>query len=117
MDDQPPFREAARRVVEAMPGFAWAGEAGSGAEAIDFAREHRARRVLAVDDLLNEHSQLFAMQPGHRRRHSGMWRGRTLTVLACAAGPIRAAFRRSDALIAAFPDAASLLAGFRSGRP
>ena len=34
VDDQQPFREAARRVVDATAGFAWAGEAGSGAEAV-----------------------------------------------------------------------------------
>ena len=39
VDDQPPFREAARRVVDATAGFAWAGEAGSGAEAVDLVRE------------------------------------------------------------------------------
>jgi DNA-binding NarL/FixJ family response regulator len=33
VDDQPLFRAAARRVVEATDGFEWAGEAGSGAEA------------------------------------------------------------------------------------
>jgi len=38
VDDQPPFREAARRVVDATAGFAWAGEAGSGAEAVDLVR-------------------------------------------------------------------------------
>jgi DNA-binding NarL/FixJ family response regulator len=39
VDDQPPFRDAARRVVDATAGFAWAGEAGSGAEALDLVRE------------------------------------------------------------------------------
>ena len=39
VDDQPPFREAARRVVDATAGFAWAGEAGSGAEAVHLVRE------------------------------------------------------------------------------
>ena len=39
VDDQPPFREAARRVVDATAGFAWAGEASSGAEALDLVRE------------------------------------------------------------------------------
>jgi DNA-binding NarL/FixJ family response regulator len=39
VDDQPPFREAARRVVDATAGFAWAGEAGSGAEAVNLVRE------------------------------------------------------------------------------
>jgi two-component system, NarL family, invasion response regulator UvrY len=38
VDDQPPFREAARQVVDATAGFAWAGEAGSGAEAVDLVR-------------------------------------------------------------------------------
>ena len=39
VDDQPPFRDAARRVVDATAGFAWAGEAGSGAEAVLRVRE------------------------------------------------------------------------------
>ena len=39
VDDQRPFREAARRVVDATAGFAWAGEAGSGEEGVDFVRE------------------------------------------------------------------------------
>jgi len=39
VDDQRPFREAARRVVDATDGFAWAGEAGSGEEAVDLIRE------------------------------------------------------------------------------
>jgi DNA-binding NarL/FixJ family response regulator len=39
VDDQRPFREAARRVVDATAGFAWAGEACSGAEAVDLVRE------------------------------------------------------------------------------
>jgi two-component system, NarL family, invasion response regulator UvrY len=38
VDDQPPFRVAAREVVDATAGFAWAGEAGSGAEAVDLVR-------------------------------------------------------------------------------
>jgi DNA-binding NarL/FixJ family response regulator len=38
VDDQPPFREAARQVVDATAGFAWAGEAESGAEAVDLVR-------------------------------------------------------------------------------
>jgi DNA-binding NarL/FixJ family response regulator len=39
VDDQRQFREAARRVVDATAGFAWAGEAGSGEEAVDRVRE------------------------------------------------------------------------------
>ena len=38
VDDQLPFRAAAREVVDATAGFAWAGEAGSGAEAVDLVR-------------------------------------------------------------------------------
>ena len=38
VDDQSPFRVAAREVVDATAGFAWAGEAGSGAEAVDLVR-------------------------------------------------------------------------------
>ena len=39
VDDQPPFRDAARRVVDATAGFSWVGEAGSGAEAVERVRE------------------------------------------------------------------------------
>jgi DNA-binding NarL/FixJ family response regulator len=39
VDDQRPFREAARRVVDATAGFAWAGEARSGEEAVALVRE------------------------------------------------------------------------------
>ncbi len=46
VDDQPPFREAARRVVDATAGFAWAGEAGSGAEAVDVVREREPDIVI-----------------------------------------------------------------------
>ena len=38
VDDQRPFRNAAREVVDATAGFSWAGEAGSGAEALEFVR-------------------------------------------------------------------------------
>jgi two-component system, NarL family, invasion response regulator UvrY len=46
VDDQQPFREAARRVVEATPGFAWAGEAASGAEAVDLVRDYEPDIVI-----------------------------------------------------------------------
>ncbi len=46
VDDQPPFREAARRVVDATAGFGWAGEAGSGAEAVDLVRACRPDIVI-----------------------------------------------------------------------
>jgi DNA-binding NarL/FixJ family response regulator len=40
VDDHPRFLEAARAVVDATPGFTWAGGAASGAEALAFiARE------------------------------------------------------------------------------
>jgi two-component system invasion response regulator UvrY len=35
VDDHPRFLDAARAVVDATPGFAWAGSASSGAEALD----------------------------------------------------------------------------------
>ena len=35
VDDQPPFRAAAREVVDATAGFTWAGEARSGAEGVE----------------------------------------------------------------------------------
>jgi len=37
VDDHPRFLEAARAVVEATPGFAWAGGASSGEEALESA--------------------------------------------------------------------------------
>jgi DNA-binding NarL/FixJ family response regulator len=39
VDDHSPVREAMRQVVEAADGFAFAGEASSGSEALDAARE------------------------------------------------------------------------------
>jgi DNA-binding NarL/FixJ family response regulator len=48
VDDQPPFREAARRVVDATPGFTWAGEACSGAEGMALVRE-RSPDLVIVD--------------------------------------------------------------------
>ena len=48
VDDQRPFREAARRVVDATAGFAWAGEAGSGEEAVTLVRE-RAPDIVIMD--------------------------------------------------------------------
>ena len=39
VDDQPVFRQAARRVVDATAGFAWAGEASSGEEAVQLVRD------------------------------------------------------------------------------
>jgi len=38
VDDQPPFREAARLVVESTDGFEVVGEAASGEEAVELAR-------------------------------------------------------------------------------
>jgi DNA-binding NarL/FixJ family response regulator len=46
VDDQRPFREAARRVVDATAGFAWAGEASSGAEAIEMVTKHEPDIVI-----------------------------------------------------------------------
>jgi len=48
VDDQQPFREAARRVVDATAGFAWAGEAASGEEAVELVRE-RAPDIVIMD--------------------------------------------------------------------
>ena len=39
VDDQPPFREAARLVVELSEGFEFAGEAVSGEESVELVRE------------------------------------------------------------------------------
>jgi DNA-binding NarL/FixJ family response regulator len=46
VDDQSPFRDAAHRVVDATAGFAWAGEAESGAEAVRRVRECPADLVI-----------------------------------------------------------------------
>ena len=40
VDDHASFRELARRVVEAAPGFRWMGEADSGEEAVAFVSRH-----------------------------------------------------------------------------
>lgn len=47
VDDHPGFLEAARAVVEAAPGFRWAGEASCGEEAIRKAGQSRPDLVLA----------------------------------------------------------------------
>jgi DNA-binding NarL/FixJ family response regulator len=49
VDDQSPFREAARQVVDATAGFAWAGEAASGAEAVEVVR--RAEPDIVIMDV------------------------------------------------------------------
>jgi DNA-binding NarL/FixJ family response regulator len=46
VDDQPPFRAAARLVVGATDGFEVVGEAGSGEESIDMARALKPDLVL-----------------------------------------------------------------------
>jgi DNA-binding NarL/FixJ family response regulator len=46
VDDQEPFRQAARAVVELTDGFEVAGEAETGEEAVDRARELRPDLVL-----------------------------------------------------------------------
>jgi DNA-binding NarL/FixJ family response regulator len=48
VDDQRPFREAARRVVDATAGFAWAGEADSGEAAVVLVRE-RSPDIVIMD--------------------------------------------------------------------
>jgi two-component system invasion response regulator UvrY len=46
VDDQAPFRRAARRVTAATPGFDVVGEAGSGEEAVELAESLAPRLVL-----------------------------------------------------------------------
>ena len=48
VDDQPVFRQAARRVVDATAGFAWAGEAASGEEAVA-ARARKEPDIVIID--------------------------------------------------------------------
>jgi len=46
VDDQPTYREVAREVVSATPGFELVGEASSGEESLDLSRELRPDLVL-----------------------------------------------------------------------
>ncbi len=46
VDDQAPFRQAARAVVEATPGFAVVGEAETGEASVDLARDLKPDLVL-----------------------------------------------------------------------
>jgi DNA-binding NarL/FixJ family response regulator len=46
VDDHPRFLEAAQAVVDATPGFAWAGGAASGAEALAFVAREEPDLVL-----------------------------------------------------------------------
>ena len=48
VDDQRPFRDAAHRVVDATAGFAWAGEADSGEDAVVLVRE-RSPDIVIMD--------------------------------------------------------------------
>ena len=48
VDDHPRFLEAAHAVVDATPGFAWAGGASSGAEALVFV-DHEEPDLVLVD--------------------------------------------------------------------
>jgi DNA-binding NarL/FixJ family response regulator len=47
VDDHPRFLDAARAVVEATPGFSWAGGASSGAEALAVADRQEPDLILA----------------------------------------------------------------------
>jgi DNA-binding NarL/FixJ family response regulator len=48
VDDQPPFRDAARRVIEATPGFESVGELTSAEEAFDFL-SHGTADIVIMD--------------------------------------------------------------------
>ncbi len=69
VDDQAPFRDAARQVVDATAGFAWAGSAVSGEEALALARA-RAPDIVVMDvrmpgmDGIETARRLTAAQPG-----------------------------------------------------
>jgi CheY-like chemotaxis protein len=49
VDDQEFFLAAAREVIEATPGFTWAGEASSGSEALELIERHPGVRLALVD--------------------------------------------------------------------
>lgn len=69
VDDQAPFRRAARAVVSATPGFVVAGEAASGEEAVEIAAELRPGMVLMDINLpgingVEATRQIVAAHPG-----------------------------------------------------
>jgi DNA-binding NarL/FixJ family response regulator len=69
VDDQAPFRDAARQVVDATAGYAWAGAATSGEEALALARAC-APGIVVVDvrmpgmDGIETARRLTEAQPG-----------------------------------------------------
>jgi DNA-binding NarL/FixJ family response regulator len=67
VDDQRPFREAAHRVVDATAGFAWAGEAGSGEEAVSIVRA-RPPDIVIMDVRMPGTNGLEAAQRLSRER-------------------------------------------------
>ena len=67
VDDQPPFRDAARRVIEATPGFESVGELASAEEAFAFLRRGAADIVI-MDVRIPGTSGLEAAQRLSRER-------------------------------------------------
>jgi CheY-like chemotaxis protein len=80
VDDHPRFLEAARAVVEATPGFAWAGGASSGEEAL--ATAARGEPDLVLVDVNMPQMDGFELTRRLRRSHPG-----TLVALISAQHP------------------------------
>lgn len=80
VDDHPRFLEVARAVVEATPGFAWAGGACSGEEALAAAAEGEPNIVLV--DVNMPEMDGFELTRRLNREHP-----RTLVALVSAADP------------------------------
>jgi two-component system, NarL family, invasion response regulator UvrY len=67
VDDQPPFRDAARRVIEATPGFESVGELTSAEEAFDFL-SHGTADIVIMDVRMPGTNGLEAAQRLSRER-------------------------------------------------
>jgi DNA-binding NarL/FixJ family response regulator len=80
VDDHPRFLEAARAVVEATPGFAWAGGASSGEEALESAA--RGEPDMMLVDVNMPAIDGFELSRRLRRSHP-----RTLVALISAQHP------------------------------
>ena len=72
VDDQAPFRRAARAVVTATPGFEVVGEAESGEEAVELA-DSLAPGLVLMDINLPGHQRHRGDPPDHRRPPRARW--------------------------------------------